>query len=71
MERTRKWIKGITYVTSDQCPYRDKRKFLHKGDGCCLPSSDNGNDSKGGKRKQKCFTFKKKGKCKLGAIRAL
>ena len=42
-----------------RCPYGDACKFVHQGEGGCL---EKGNS----KKKQKCFAFKKKGKCKLG-----
>jgi len=49
--------------TKNRCPYGDKCKFEHRGDGGCLevPSGDGKNP----KKKGKCFAFKK-GKCNKG-----
>jgi hypothetical protein len=56
---------GVCFLWKNfRCPYGDKCKFSHVGDGGCKqipPSSSTEN-----KKKQKCFAFKKKGKCKNG-----
>lgn len=51
--------------TKFRCPYGDECKFSHVGDGGCedkkIPLS-----LEEKKKKQKCFTYKTRGKCKLG-----
>eukprot|EP00978_Attheya_sp_CCMP212_P015697 scaffold40544_cov44-Attheya_sp.AAC.2 len=46
--------------TESRCPYGEDCKFSHEGEGGCLEKSLSGG------KKQKCFAFKKKGKCKAG-----
>ena len=43
-----------------RCTHGDNCKFVHEGDGAVADSSSSG------KKKQKCFAFKKKGKCRSG-----
>jgi len=50
---------GICFLWQQhRCPYGNECKFVHDGDGGFL--------EKKVKKKQKCFAFKKSGKCKLG-----
>mmetsp|Transcript_26191 Transcript_26191/g.44659 ORF Transcript_26191/g.44659 Transcript_26191/m.44659 type:complete len:521 (+) Transcript_26191:130-1692(+) len=51
-----------------RCPYGDNCKFVHEGDGGCANAAEDEKKSekKTKKKKQKCFSFKKNGKCKLG-----
>jgi RNA recognition motif-containing protein len=52
---------GICFLWSEsRCPYGEDCKFSHEGEGGCLEKSSSG------AKKQKCFAFKKKGKCKAG-----
>lgn len=54
--------KELCYLwINKRCPYGDKCKFLHKGEGGCIEKKDSSS-----KPKKKCFAFKK-GKCKLGS----
>jgi hypothetical protein len=46
-----------------RCPYGDDCKFEHIGEGGCLEKKDSSGDKRS---TQKCFSFKTKGKCKLG-----
>lgn len=46
-----------------RCPYGDQCKFEHIGDGGCITSTEA--DAKK-KKKQKCHSFRTKGKCALG-----
>ena len=46
-----------------RCPYGDECKFVHDGEGGCA-SSIEGTGKKA--KVQKCFSFKKRGNCKLG-----
>lgn len=50
-----------------RCPYGDGCKFAHEGEGGCLATEASTDvDAKTKKKRQKCFSFKKNGKCKLG-----
>ena len=44
--------------TEKRCTHGENCKFSHEGEGACILK---------GTSKKKCFSFKKKGKCKLGA----
>jgi len=46
--------------TKSRCPYGDGCKFVHEGPGGLLTKVSSS------KKKQKCFAFKKTGKCKMG-----
>ena len=46
--------------TNKRCPYGDDCKFVHQGEGACVPAK-----SKAAKTTRKCFAFKK-GKCTKG-----
>ena len=48
-----------------RCPYGEDCKFQHEGDGGCIEKKDEEKDVDK-KNKKKCFTFRTKGKCKLG-----
>ncbi len=48
-----------------RCPYGDDCKFEHTGEGGCLEIKRR-NESEKKKKKQKCFSFRSKGICKLG-----
>jgi len=69
--------KNVCYLWSKKrCPYGDDCKFVHKGEcGCRIvtpaASKKNGESNNDGadgtaKKKGKCFSFRSKGKCKLG-----
>jgi RNA recognition motif-containing protein len=58
---------NICYLWSlHRCPYGEKCKFEHVGDGGCIPEKDDGPDLLGKKKKGKCFAYKKNGKCPKG-----
>lgn len=48
-----------------RCPYGEDCKFEHKGEGGCIDTKGT-NDPAKKMKKQKCFSYKKTGKCKLG-----
>ncbi|KAL7551911.1 hypothetical protein ACHAWF_015129 [Thalassiosira exigua] len=55
-----------------RCPYGEGCKFSHEGEGGCVTKDENKGDggapsAKKKKKRQKCFSFKKRGTCKLGA----
>jgi len=57
--------KNICFLwNKHRCPYGDGCKFVHEGEGGCV--ADAKKDGSHSKKKQKCFTFKKSGKCKHG-----
>ena len=55
-------------------PYGDDYKFVHMGEGGCRivtpaafkKNGDTTDDDNTTKKKSKCFSFRSKGKCKLG-----
>ena len=49
-----------------RCPYGDKCKFVHEGEGGCVDNTKKDKDGPSGRKKIKCFAYKK-GKCKLSA----
>lgn len=56
--------KNICFLwTKFRCPYGEGCKFVHEGEGGCATDTKTGDKTK---KKQKCFVFKKTGKCKLG-----
>mmetsp|Transcript_9310 Transcript_9310/g.13216 ORF Transcript_9310/g.13216 Transcript_9310/m.13216 type:complete len:526 (+) Transcript_9310:61-1638(+) len=59
---------GICFLWSKfRCPYGNACKFSHTGEGGCINNViSHGTEAQGEKKKQKCFSFKSKGKCKLG-----
>lgn len=60
-------IMNICFLWSKfRCPYGDECKFKHIGEGGCLEQSTNDHEATNSNKKQKCFSFRTKGKCKLG-----
>ncbi|GFH52000.1 hypothetical protein CTEN210_08476 [Chaetoceros tenuissimus] len=56
--------KGICFLWKKfRCPYGDECKFIHSGEGGCEEKKEPNRDKKS---TQKCFSFRTKGKCKLG-----
>ena len=56
--------KGICFLWKKfRCPYGDECKFIHSGEGGCEEKKEPNKDKKS---TQKCFSFRTKGKCKLG-----
>ena len=68
--------KNVCYLWSKKrCPYGDDCKFVHKGEGGCRivtkkngesTTQNDGDDDGTTKKKGKYFSFRSKGKCKLG-----
>jgi RNA recognition motif-containing protein len=48
-----------------RCPYGDECKFKHDGEGGCIDKVQPPQDAASRMKKQKCFSFRKSGKCKL------